>query len=64
MSISPPRRPRKRSKRSSIDSTRHDVHSILVQLPLPDGINDEEVLFRIDLRRTSMACIRRTSADS
>jgi methylenetetrahydrofolate dehydrogenase (NADP+)/methenyltetrahydrofolate cyclohydrolase len=25
-----------------------DVHSILVQLPLPDGINEEEVLLRVD----------------
>jgi methylenetetrahydrofolate dehydrogenase (NADP+)/methenyltetrahydrofolate cyclohydrolase len=25
-----------------------DVHSILVQLPLPDGINEEQVLLRVD----------------
>jgi methylenetetrahydrofolate dehydrogenase (NADP+)/methenyltetrahydrofolate cyclohydrolase len=25
-----------------------DVHSILVQLPLPDGIDEEQVLFRVD----------------
>jgi len=25
-----------------------DVHSILVQLPLPDGINEEQVLFRVN----------------
>jgi len=38
----------RRSKRSSIDSRQSDVHSILVQLPLPDGINEEQVLLRVD----------------
>ena len=36
------------------------VHSILVQLPLPEGVNEEEVLLRVLPSKTWTVCIRRT----
>jgi len=33
------------------------IHGILVQLPLPDGLDEDEVILCIDPRRMSTACI-------